>query len=321
MPHSVWARLIGPESTYDLTGMITRAPLIFTGVVADVSVDRRFKGNARIRVTRWYRGGTGPEAVVNFWAGASVSGHSCIYPKPGSPMLVFATAAKRGHLDFVDDCFGAVSVSRLLSPGATQPDVLSQMVADFSAGLADPDLQSRLFSIQRLGGLKSRLTLLALHGVIEHGAPVEQNWATYAALRSGDTTVLPRVCEMFVRGQKDVPAFDVAWELSQLKDRAATLGLVQILETASDADARKYAIEALGRNLKASEALPAIAAALSDADAGVRFYALNAMREITGKSECTLSVPFRVPNDLEPKLRECARWWNEAGKLEFPEKR
>ncbi len=300
--------------------MITRAPLIFTGVVADVSVDRRLKGNARIRVTRSYRGGTGPEAVVNFWAGASISGHSCIYPKPGTPMLVFAVAGKRGHLEFVDDCYGAVSVSRLLSPGATQPDVLAQMVADFSAGLADPDLQSRLLSIQRLGGLKSRLTLPALHGVIEHGEPAEQNWATSAALRSGDTTVLPRVREMFVGEQKDVPAFDLAWELSQLKDRAASPGLIQILETAPDADARIYALQSLGRNLKASEALPAIAAALSDGDAGVRFYALEAMREITGKSECRLSVAFRVPSDLEPKLRECARWWNEVGKLEFQEK-
>jgi hypothetical protein len=57
-----------------------------------------------------------------------------------------------------------------------------------------------------------------------------------------------------------------------------------IATSASNAEARKYALEALGRNLHALEALPSVASRLADPEAGVRFYALNPdISQIVGK--------------------------------------
>jgi len=93
----------------------------------------------------------------------------------------------------VDDCYGAVAVSPLMASGPQNSAILAQIESDFTAGLADPDPENRIISIQRLGGLRSTSARPALHDVIEQGDSIEKDWATYAALRTGDTTVLPRV--------------------------------------------------------------------------------------------------------------------------------
>jgi HEAT repeat protein len=196
--------------------------------------------------------------------------------------------------------------------------MLGQLEADFEAGLDDPDPANRLISIQRLGGLKSASSRPALHRIIENGAPAEKNWATYAALRGGDTTVLSRVRDMLARGDSDTPSFFLAWELGQLRNKSAIPELIEITKVAKDASARGYAIAALGDKMHASEALPAIAARLADSDSGVRFDALNAMRAITAEPACSLSMEPRYTQDMiEPQVQYCLTWWDGQGKQKF----
>ena len=165
--------------------------------------------------------------------------------------------------------------------------MLSRMEADFVAGLGDSNPEGRLVSIQRLGNLKLASSLPALHDVIERGSSLEKDWATYAALRIGDPTVLPRVKDMLVRGERSMPTSILSWELSQMRDRRAIPALIEIVKAAPEPGTRASALKALGENLRASEALPAIAECLLELDRYVRYDALNAMRVITPEPACT----------------------------------
>jgi HEAT repeats len=316
------ARIQMQEFAIDLTEYIPIAPIIFRGTVLDdyVFEDNRIPARAiaRLEVQRWYRGEDIPTATV-YYGVRGIAGHNCINLKPGTHWLIFATE-QNGHLEFVDDCYGAVTVSPLIAPALPHPDVLAQLEADFEAGSADADPANRLVSIQRMGGLKSALSRPALHRIIENGNETEKNWATYAALRGGDTTILSRVREMLTRDERDVPTRGLAWDLGQLRDKAAIPELIEITKVAKDSNARMYAIAALGEKLHASEALPAIAARLADSDSGVRFYALEAMRTLTGESACRLPMEPRHTQDMiEPQIQYCLAWWSNEGKIKIPQ--
>jgi hypothetical protein len=316
------ARIQMQEFAIDLTEYIPIAPIIFRGTVLDdyVFEENRLPARAiaRLEVQRWYRGEAGPTATLYYGVG-NFGGHNCIDLKPGTHWLIFATE-HNGHLEFVDDCYGAVAVSPLIAPALPHPDVLAQLETDFEAGLADADPANRLVSIQRMGGLKSALSRPALHRVIENGDETEKNWATYAALRGGDTTTLSRVREMLTRDERDAPTRALAWELGLLRDKRAIPELIEITKVAKDSSARMHAITALSEKLHASEALPAIAARLADSDSGVRFYALEAMRTLTGESACRLPMEPRYTQDMiEPQIQHCLAWWNNEGTLRIPQ--
>ncbi len=307
-----------PHGTIDLTEFISSAPAIFRGVVVDVKVDQSstqmpIRASARFKVQRWYRGSGSSAADLRYETGFHIPGHNCLDFKPGTYWLVFATE-RGGHFEFVDDCYGAQPVSPLIASTSRGSDVVSRLEADLAAGLADSDRKGRLVSIQGLGGIKSAAARPVLHDIIASGDIVERDWATYAALRSGDTTVLVRVREMFVHGAQNVPSAFLGFELSQLKDRSAIPGLIGIVEAVRDSGGLVNAMTALGRNMRAAEALPAIARHLTDADAAVRFSALNAMGAITSQPECTLPLEPRWTQDMvEPSISRCLTWWDQSG--------
>jgi HEAT repeat protein len=109
---------------------------------------------------------------------------------------------------------------------------------------------------------------------------------------------------------------------AQLRDARAIPALIEIAESAPDANARKYALGALGENIQASEALPTIAAGLADLDSGVRLYALIAMNAIH-EPACTLPMePHWTEDMIEPQIRQCLAWWNDGGgKQQFSRQR
>ena len=321
-PPTGWSRIELPPGTIDLTEFISSAPLIFRGVVVDVKVERSktqmiVPADARFKVQRWYRGNGGSDADVHYETGFHSPGHLCLDFQPGTYWLVFATE-KDGHWEFVDDCYGAQPVSSVIASALRGSGIVDRMEADLEAGLADPERRGRLVSLQALGGIKSTASRPALHQIIDRGDSVEKDWATYATLRSGDTTVLGRIREMFLRGEQDVPACYLGWELSQLKDKSAIPGLIEIVKTVQNSCALVNAMTALGRTMRASEALPAIASHLADVDAGVRFSALNAMSAVTSQPQCTLPLEPRWTQDMvEPTISQCLNWWNQTGTRMF----
>jgi hypothetical protein len=317
-PSPLWSRIETPPGAIELTSMAHGAPAVFRARVLELSEPENplppARATARLHVDRWYRGKGEPEVLLSYelihW-----SGHNCIRFAPGSYWLVFATN-QGGVFQLTDDCYGAVAVSTLERPVVEGTDVLTQLESDFAAGLEDADPNARIVSIQRLGGLRSASSRGTLHRVIEQGSLAEEDWATYATLRTGDASVLPRVHGMFARNT-DVPRHYLAWELTRLTDRGAIPGLVRIADDAPYEEARKDALDALG-TLRAVEALPTIARRLSDRDWGVRFYALGVMGAITNESSCLLPLEPRWTDDMvDPQIDRCLTWWNHAGKARF----
>src|SRR6266566_6341863 len=120
-----------------------------------------------------------------YGSGNSVDGHNCVNLVPDSFWIFFAQPHNAAGLELVDDCEGALAVSPLRAP-RTSGDALSQMEADFKAGLGDSDPEARLASIQRLAGLGMPASRDALREVISYGTETESKWALFALLKTGD---------------------------------------------------------------------------------------------------------------------------------------
>ena len=311
-----------PPETADLTRLLSMAPVVFRATAVHVS----HKGDkyrlprlavARLRVDRWYRGGHGKKAIVYYDAPRGIIGHDCIDLTPhGEQWLIFAVESN-GRLEFVDDCEGAVRVSRLKARMLERSTVIAQMEADFEAGLGDADRAARLVSLQRLGGLKSPAALPALHKLMQGGDSSEKAWATYAAVRIGDPTALAAARDTLARGRTDVPLGALRWELGRFRDPSQIPNLVRTVETAPDAEERKRALEAL-EEMHPMEALPAVAARLADCDRMVRIHALMAMNAITCEPVCAFPAGPRFTNeDVDQRIRRCASWWNDTGRKEL----
>jgi hypothetical protein len=333
-PALLLSRIEVPQYTIDLTDLAARASIIFRGRLLSISIlpeqGNRVQGVARFQVQavarfqvdRWYRNGGGADAAVYFQPANlafRVPGHNCIDFAGTTQWLVFATE-NSGHLELADDCYGAATVSPLIDPGPPRNGFVAQMEADFSAGLEDPEHTGRLISIQRLGGLRSASSRPALHRIIESGNPVEVNWAVYAALRTGDTSILPRVRDLFIYSDFAAPLsfVDVALELRGLTDRSATASLIEIADSAPQPYARECALSALGQKIQAHESLPTMASHLTDPDSRVRFSALVGMGALTHEPSCTFPREPRWTEDMtEPQIRQCLVWWAQVGKLRY----
>lgn len=316
-------RIVDPPYMADVRALAESAPVVFRGQVVEVhsvgetttdsSVERKI---ATFQVDRMYRGTVNTEVSLNFaydWFMRG-NGHYCMDFQPNTYWLVFAVE-KDGRLELSDDCDGALTVSPILGPDLGNASWLAQMETDFLAGLADSDPAIRLISIQRLGGLGLASSRDALHRIIETGNKEESKWAIYAALRTGDITVLPKVKELLAEGNLDQPQRAMALQLQYLSDPAAEPNLLAILNSANGDLTRKCALTALGEKLRDPKAVPSLASHLSDPDHDARYLALNGLRNITHENACTLPPNWKE-QDVEPQIEICKSWWEAEGKFE-----
>lgn len=318
-----WCRLMFPPSMADVRGLAEKAPLVFRGHVLTVTEiiknpepGARVESVAKIQVDRWYRGSGSTEVSLRFaYPDFASNGHDCIDFRPDTHWVVFA-AEKGVQLEMIDDCEGALTISPLLGPDLKTADWLSQMEADFLAGLDDHNLGARLASIQRLGGLKLPSSRDALNRVIENGDEVESKWAVYAALRTGDITVLPKVNRLLAGGDAGLPENAIAMELQYVGDPSAVSYLIAILNGAPGDFTRTRVMIALGEKLKDPRAVPTLAAHLSDPDPHARYAALDGLKNITKEDSCTLP-PGWMEQDIEPQISRCKSWWEQVGKFRY----
>jgi hypothetical protein len=221
----------------DVRQLAERAPLVFRGHVlmvypftTNAEAGARVESIAEIQVDRWYRGKESTEVWLRFAYSGEIfrDGHDCIDFRPETYWTVFATE-KYGQMEMIDDCEGALTISPILGPDLGNADWPAQMEADFLAGLNDQNPGARLASIQRLGGLKLRSSRDALGEIIKNGDDAESKWAVYAALRTGDVTVLPRVEQLLANGDRELPEGAIALELRYVTDSSAVPELLAIL--------------------------------------------------------------------------------------------
>ena len=326
-PAFSWGRIRAPLGDEDIPGLAKDAPLVFRGQVTRLALTlnqpRSREGVAFVAVDRWYKGQqsqldlSGVPIHFAYNSDGFFQGHNCSDLVLDSYWIFFAKPGEEGVLELFHDCEGALSVSSQLAPHATG-DFLAQIEQDFRAGLADSDPAARLASIQRLAGLASPASREALRDVVAHGSEQESRWALFAAVKTGDATVMPQVVPILVALRHDKPGpyadpeGSMAVALRNIHDPEAVPSLIQILDQAPDGLVRNCAMLALAE-LKSERALDAYARSLSDPSESVRFNALLGMRYVTQSVACS-----------SPKLEDapafevqCKQWWDSTGRKQF----
>jgi hypothetical protein len=283
---ALWARLELASGSVDLNNYLPKAPILLRAEILSRSNSSRpfemYVATARLRVTRWYQGQPPPAIELRFAAGGlRMPGHNCFDFPPGTHWLILAKE-RDGALELIDDCYGAFEVSPQLGPAHYDP--ITQLEADFSAGLASTDPKHRILSLQRLANLHMPISRPALHQVIAHGEPDETLWAAYAVLRTGDSSVIPTVRGVLEKEPPNWRSGVLSGELSRIKDPAAIPALTEIAWSLSDA-AKASAITALGNIPSATSALPAITANLNSDDESIRRAARRAIAQLTNTPE------------------------------------
>jgi hypothetical protein len=198
-PVPLCARLRVSPGQEDVRDLAKRAPLVFRGKVvqlqltrdepelregiAVIGVERLYRGNIRFRNSSRFR------VRFVYSAGNSFDGHNCVNLVLDSFWIFFAQPHDATGLELFDDCEGALAISRLHAPQISA-DALSQMEADFKAGLSDSDSEARLASIQRLAGLGLPASREALREFISYGNKTESKWALFALLKTGDGSMV-----------------------------------------------------------------------------------------------------------------------------------
>lgn len=319
----LWCRIPVPPYMVDVRELGEQAPIVFRGHVVDIRSTgenppewTQVKAIATFQVDRVYRGRVGAETRLPFAYDSlmAANGHDCINFQPNTYWVVFAQE-REGRLELSHDCYGALAISPRLGPSLENEKWLDQMEADFIAGLSDRDPTTRLTSIQRLGGLGLPSSRDALHQVIETGDKEESGWAIYAALRTGDVTVLPRVKQLLQVGDHAPPESAIALQLQNVAEGSAVVDIIAILQSAPGELTRSSALIALGEKLNDSRAVPSLAAHLSDSDRYARYDALNGLRHLTHENACTLQRNWQE-QDIEPQILKCKTWWEQEGRFQ-----
>jgi len=331
-PLLLWARLRVPPGDEDVRNLAEHAPLVFRGQVVQLSLTKSEPGNkegvAVIVVDRWYRGARFRDSSlvhVHFAYGPDgfSQGHNCVDLVLDSHWIFFAHPHGEAVVELSDDCEGALAVSSLLAAHVSG-GFLSQIEADFRAGLSDSHPEVRLASIQRLAGLGLASSREALHEVIAHGTEAESKWALFAALKTGDVSVLPSAVPPLLRLHHDEakqyrqadgmvvtvskpypqPEGAIAVTISKLRVPDAVPTLIRLLNEAPDDLVRSCASQAL-REIKDPRSLNAFADGLSDQSQYVRYDSLVGMGYITHAPACAIVKP----EDAERAEALCKAWW------------
>jgi hypothetical protein len=319
VPSLLCARLRVPPGEEDVRDLAQHAPLVYRGKVVQLSLTKdepeNKEGIAVIAVDRWYRGGVrlrySSRVQVHFTYSpvGFFDGHNCVNLVLDSHWIFFAQAGKATVLELFHDCEGALAVSSLFAP---QPsgDFLSQIEADFRAGLSDSESEARLASIQRLAGLGLPSSRQALRDVISHGTETESKWALLAVLKTGDGSAVSLAVPMLLGLHHEEsepypqPEGAIALAIEKLRDPAAVPKLIEILNGASDELVRDCASQAL-MEIKDPRALGTLADHLSDSSQYVRYNSLIGMGYITHAPPCTVTDP----EDAEKAEPLCEIWW------------
>lgn len=300
---------------------------------------------AHLAVDRWYKGEPGSETIrLKYIYPGFGSGDDCIDLNRSSSWLIFAKLTDDGAYEFSDNCEGGLPVSTILAP-AVKGDCVHRLQQDLIAGLQDANPDLRLANIARLGALKLRSSGSALHELVENGNELEARWAIYAALRSGDPSVFPKIESMVI--EDDSPSIPpqterpneslvltdstallpesaapqcsmeglkihIQYEIGNLRNPEAVPMLARIARSAKEDNVRSVAYSAI-RWINDPRSLAALVDLLDDPDPKLRTEALDAIRHITTVPECQEGEVGS--ESIEP----CKAWWEHEGRLiEWP---
>lgn len=326
-PSSVlWSRLELLPSMADEQWLAEKSDIIFKGSVTKVESDPNspyvhewgpvgakplnFYFVAAFRVDRVYRGKVPEEPVLHFEA------DDCILFQPGENRVVFANI-RQGKMTLAEECVGALGVSPLLGPKLEGADWSMQMEADFIAGLGDTDPAARILSLQRLGGLQLASSRPAIRREIEQSEGEERKWAVCAALRTGDTTVMPLVKDyLAATGERGTHKGVMCFGLRNIKDPAAVPDLLNIFANARDDATKENVLVALVDNIGDPRTIPALGESLSSTNDQILYLAVTGLGKIAHANACKISDADDDKTPFRQKVVACKAWWDASGSHE-----
>lgn len=339
LPSKLWPKIHSPRSMADEQELAQECTVIFRGKVLQVNADphpvvrewgtingveQKYNFLAKFQVDRVYRGKVAATFDVPFATGGRMMGYDCIDFEPDQYWVIFWGPLAAGGMILADDCNGALRISPRLGPTIIGADWSSQMEADLTAGLDDPDPEARIWSLQRLGGLKLASSQPALRGFMGEAQSEEKKWAVYAALRTGDMSVLPQVRDyLSATTERGSPEASMAFELREMANPDAIPELIKIGEETPSSLTRHQALVAFLWHFRDLRTVPAFAANLGAEDRDLRSIALAGMVNFAGTSACadptvrqdnsTAATREAFEQDFTRHVEFCKAWWDNTG--------
>src|SRR5205807_6228301 len=178
------------------------------------------------------------------------------------------------------------------------------------AGLSDSDTSARIASIQGLAGLALPISRGALSEVIASGTETESKWAVFAALKTGDASVMSSAVPVLLSVHREEakqyqepggmtvtyaspypqPEGLIAIAIQKLRTPEAVPGLIELLNEAPDELVRDCASQAL-MEIKDPRASDGFASHLTDPSRYVRYNSLIGLEYITRSPACSVAKP------------------------------
>ena len=323
----------GPfPGTEDIPKMMVASALVCKGEVIEAptpkfshSSARASDLTARVRPDRCFKYSANESSIPILFDGF-VSGVGPSFVLHKGDYRLFFLRPGNGAYAVVDRWFGALPISRRLGLTPATSDEMYALELDLKAGLADPNKELVLDSVQMLGDMKRLRSTSELTTLLDHSELLVKTYVWQALLRLKDYSVLPAVSEFF-ESRPEVPRelilprdrlfemqAELVAEISAIRDPEMLPLLEKFAVTGNGYILRMNAIQAL-RAIHSPHSAQTFLKALSDPNPDNGFSALQGL--------LSLAAPGRL--DWEPTWKQfdeapvlyadkCREWWRTEGK-------
>lgn len=250
---------------------------------------------------------------------------------PGSFVLrtgdyrLFFLTPQNGAFAVVDEWFGALPVSRELSPVRENGDAMTLLEFDLKAGLRDPNPERMLDSIRMLGNMRQLHSAAELKQRLDSPDLLTKTYVWQALLRLKDYSVLLPVAHFF-DSQPDPPhelllprdrlfemEFELVREIATIRDPSTVPFLEQFAVMKKLSLLRFDALQAL-RGIGSMSSAATFLTALDDPNPDNGFIAMQALLSLAGGGPISW-VPTWKQFDEAPEFyaTKCREWWATEG--------
>jgi hypothetical protein len=311
------------DSTLVCKGEVISAPMQ-PSVLSSVGMARDTT-TAEVRPDRCFKG-TPPRSSIPVLFDRYASGvdPGSLVLRPGDYRLFFLTP-QNGAFAVVDKWFGALPVSRELSPVRAKADAMTLLEFDLKAGLRDSDPERVLDSIRMLGNMRRLHSTAELKRLLDSRDLLTRTYVWQALLRLRDYSVMPAVADFF-NSQPNPPhelvlprdrlfdmEFELVREIANIRDSSALPFLEQFAVTKKLSLLRSEALQAL-RAIGSISSAATFLAALDDPNPDNAFSAMQGLLSLAGGGPISW-VPTWKQFDDSPQFyaTKCREWWATEG--------
>jgi hypothetical protein len=244
---------------------------------------------------------------------------SHLFLEPGQTVLLFLTNNSVGSYDFADPFVGATHFSSVpMQPKGSGLEKLQQAMTMVAQNFDGAD---RLSALRVLLGFDhiTQETVLAVMPLTQSADPDVALTAIAIQLRTKSLNSLERLqqyLKTYTSSTEPLALFVIGPELREINASDA-LGVLESLSASRFRPVRSGAMDGV-RKIRDPKSVSFLIGRLDDADSDVRYTALIALAEITGKSEDDFA-PSMYLFEERPQYYVALwkRWWAEEGRSQY----